>query len=147
MPPTLRPRKGGLAAKDLSSRNNPPKPTTQPSKTTISTPTMNSSESSIIPQPRTSMASSSPEGDTSADNNLSLISTLLQTAQAASSSVVQVPANVPATLLASVKSLRHTVTTQATRLAAIDSETIGTKFTLFPKLPFELRQMIWKSAL
>jgi hypothetical protein len=158
MPPTLRPRKGRLAITDLSSRNNPQKPSSaQPSRITASTSAMNSVQSSIIHQPGIAMTSNSPKEDTLADNDLGLLSNLLQTGQAASSSTVQVPTDVSATLLTSledlknlkkeVKSLQHNFATQATRLAALALEIFGTKFTLFPKLPFELRQMIWRSAL
>ena len=127
MPPTLRPRKGGVATKDLSSRNDPSGLSRQARKTSISTPTMDPSESSIIHQPGASTTSSSPEENTSADNNLSLIFNLLQTAQDASSSVVQVPADILATLLTSfedlkkeVKSLQHNV--------VVDQDTFGMSF-------------------
>jgi hypothetical protein len=103
------------------------------------------------------MASGPHEEDSSTSNNFGPISNLLQVSLAASGTAVQVPADVLATLLTSledlkkeVKLLQHTTATQTTRVAALESEigiAIGMRFTPFPKLPFEIRQIIWKLAL
>jgi hypothetical protein len=113
---------------------------------------MDPSKPSIIQQPCASIAFNSREENSTTDSGVSSISNLLQIANAPSGSLIQVPADVLATLLTSLEDLkkevtliRHTVTIQETRVAAVESA-IGVEFTLFPKLPFELRRIIWNLA-
>jgi hypothetical protein len=77
---------------------------------------------------------------------------LLKFAQAASSSVVQIPADLLASLFTSIDDLKndcqhlrnqvHNLTADVSNLQAC----AGMQFSLFPKLPLELRRMIWHAA-